>query len=326
MLKNKIEDDNKGFLLPRNSRRNSNNKFLVWQLYSKLNIQEKNELCLKVLQDNLSDQRFLLYGWPVQQLYSKYADKYLPKKSNLRILELGPGDNLMTSALWMLEKRVSKITLLDKYQGRYIHSADYHKNLIDLIKTIKFLPRDNFNNYYPFDETDINRLEATIRINRKNKIELDTNRIIYQTIDDFSQIPFDNNSFDYIYSHATLEHHENPDLSIKEMFRVLNPGGLMVHQIDMRDHRYFEKDPYRFLEISTEEWKLENGKYIYPLNQWRYPHYKNSFKSNGFLIIEECKSRREEEKTKGIKFASEFALLPRDELLITGITFILRKP
>lgn len=313
-------------LLLGKSVKNSDNSSVILQMYTNLTIEEKNEFCIKILQHNLSDQRFLLYGWPVQKLYSKYATKYMENKRDLKILEIGPGDNLMTSALWILEKRVSKITLLDKYQGCYIFSAEYQKNLIDLIKTIKFLPRDGFNNYYPFNELDINRLGNTVKVDKENnKIEIDNNYIDYRTVDDFSQFPFDDNSFDYIYSHAVLEHFENPDLCIGEMYRTLIPGGFMVHQIDMRDHRYFEKDPYRFLEIPKRDWKFGDGKFKYPLNQWRYSDYKASFLSKGFKIVEELKIRREEKKAKDINFAPEFASLQRDELMITGITFILKK-
>ena len=140
-------------LLSGKSLKNSDSNSVIFQMYKKLSIEQKNEFFINILQHNLSDQRFLLYGWPVQQLYSKYATKYIKNKSDLKILEVGPGDNLMTSALWILEKRVSKITLLDKYQSSYFLSAKYHKGLIDLIKSIKFLPREGFNNYYPFDES-----------------------------------------------------------------------------------------------------------------------------------------------------------------------------
>lgn len=46
------------------------------------------------------------------------------------------------------------------------------------------------------------------------------------------------NSIDYIFSHAVLEHIRLAELKpmIKEMYRVLVPGGVMSHNIDYKDH------------------------------------------------------------------------------------------
>ena len=294
----------------------------IWDLYKSLSPEGKNDFCLEVMQQNLGDQRFLLYGWPVQRLYSRYADEFLPDCPDLSILELGPGDNLMTTALWMLEKRVGKVTMLDKFKGRYVDSASYHKNLFELVRTIKLLPRDGFNNFYPFDGSGIDRLESAIQLKSDGTVEFDRERIDYRIIDDFSMFPFNDSSFDYIYSHAALEHYEDPGGAVAEMFRTLAPGGLMVHQIDMRDHRDFN-DPYRFLEIPSSEWGF--GDLAHSVNQWRSVHYREAFLSKGFSILSECRVRREPEKAVGVNLAPEFREIPMDELLITGMVFVLRK-
>jgi ubiquinone/menaquinone biosynthesis C-methylase UbiE len=53
----------------------------------------------------------------------------------------------------------------------------------------------------------INDLEATIRL------------------EDANHLPFDGNQFDYAYSWGVLHHSPNLETSIKELFRVLKPGG-----------------------------------------------------------------------------------------------------
>ena len=44
---------------------------------------------------------------------------------------------------------------------------------------------------------------------------------------DAQDMPFDDSSFDFVYSWATLEHVENPDLAFKEIDRVTRPSGVI---------------------------------------------------------------------------------------------------
>ncbi len=43
--------------------------------------------------------------------------------------------------------------------------------------------------------------------------------------EDATRLPFEDNSFDYVYSWGVLHHSPNIDVSFKELFRVLKPGG-----------------------------------------------------------------------------------------------------
>jgi ubiquinone/menaquinone biosynthesis C-methylase UbiE len=52
--------------------------------------------------------------------------------------------------------------------------------------------------------------------------------IVYQA--DARHLPFEGASFDYIYSHGVLHHSDEPEKIVREMFRVLRPGGrINVH-------------------------------------------------------------------------------------------------
>jgi SAM-dependent methyltransferase len=42
---------------------------------------------------------------------------------------------------------------------------------------------------------------------------------------DMRHLPFEDETFDYIYSHGVLHHSDDPQMVISEMFRVLRPGG-----------------------------------------------------------------------------------------------------
>lgn len=44
-------------------------------------------------------------------------------------------------------------------------------------------------------------------------------------LEDANHLPFDDNYFDYVWSWGVLHHSPNLELSIKELFRILKPGG-----------------------------------------------------------------------------------------------------
>lgn len=45
---------------------------------------------------------------------------------------------------------------------------------------------------------------------------------------DILQLPYDNNSFDFVVLDQVLEHVERPWLAVDEIYRVLNPGGISI--------------------------------------------------------------------------------------------------
>jgi SAM-dependent methyltransferase len=295
----------------------------LWRDYQRLNHAQRNDLLTRILREQLQGQKYLLYGWPVQRLYARYAEDFLGKDTPLRILELGPGDNLLCAALWMLDARVESLRLFDKFKGQFMDSAAYHEPLLELIQILRHLPREGFNNHYPFDEETIDTVQQAIDLESPDAIQLDGKRLSFVQGDDFTTFPFQSEQFNYIYSHAALEHYTDPEASMAEMNRVLEMGGLMAHQIDIRDHRYFEKDPFRYLEVSPENWNF--GDLGFPVNQWRAATFRTAFERQGFEVLEACKIRRETEKLKGIALAPEFAALEKEAVAVTGIVFVLRK-
>ncbi|MGB8538260.1 MAG: class I SAM-dependent methyltransferase [Acidobacteriaceae bacterium] len=61
-----------------------------------------------------------------------------------------------------------------------------------------------------------------------NHVELARNRVgnlavVHQA--DARHLPFADESFDYVYSHGVLHHCDEPEQVVREIFRVLRPGG-----------------------------------------------------------------------------------------------------
>lgn len=57
-------------------------------------------------------------------------------------------------------------------------------------------------------------------------------------------LPFPNEQFDLVHSHDMLEHCQNPEQSLREMYRVLKPGGLVLMTFI---NRYAFQDPHYHL-------------------------------------------------------------------------------
>lgn len=77
--------------------------------------------------------------------------------------------------------------------------------------------------------------------------------IDYRSSVSSDSLPFASGTFDLVYSIAALEHVPEPERTVAEIARVLAPGGLAIHEIDLKHHG--SEDPLRFLEFSDEEWR-----------------------------------------------------------------------
>lgn len=72
-----------------------------------------------------------------------------------------------------------------------------------------------------------------------------------------TKLPFSDNSFDYVYSHGVIHHIDQPEAAIRELLRVLRPGG------------HFNVHVYAWLSYFTLYRWLRYGK------RWRM-HIENS--------------------------------------------------
>lgn len=102
--------------------------------------------------------------------------------------------------------------------------------------------------------------------------------------DQIASYAIPNDSIDIIYSCAVLEHVHNLDLCFSEMTRVLKSGGIMNHQVDLRDHIFSQKSLW-FLTMSNRIFRLlfsKTGEYV---NRKRLSYYLQLIKKNNLQIV-----------------------------------------
>jgi ubiquinone/menaquinone biosynthesis C-methylase UbiE len=79
-----------------------------------------------------------------------------------------------------------------------------------------------------------------------------------------SQLPFDDNFFDVVYSKSVIEHFYFPEKLVKEMYRVLKPGGILLTLCpdwEFNYRIYFEDYTHRtpFMQSSLHDIQLIHG-------------------------------------------------------------------
>lgn len=75
-------------------------------------------------------------------------------------------------------------------------------------------------------------------------------------------LPFPDASFDVAYAHQVLQHLREREVALREMLRVLRPGGLLaIRDVDWETAAYWPEDPWidRFVEIHLKTWYRNGG-------------------------------------------------------------------
>ncbi|MEV4312252.1 methyltransferase domain-containing protein [Actinocrispum sp. NPDC049592] len=109
-------------------------------------------------------------------------------------------------------------------------------------------------------------------------------RIEYRTGEPIERPSLPENHFDIIFSAACLEHVADPLAALRTMHRLLKPGGVTTHSIDLRDHRDFS-DPLAFLKHSDRAWRAATSRRLVT-NRWRASDWLAGFEAAGFADIE----------------------------------------
>jgi len=131
----------------------------------------------------------------------------------------------------------------------------------------------------------------------------------------------DDSSVDIIISTSVFEHIDNVEKCIKECQRVLKSGGVMIHQIDIRDHADFE-EPFNYLGYSSWNWRwLRTNSFVYT-NRRRSKDFLDSLRRNKFTILQ---AEEDRQAFGAVKINREFGDYTQDELEVIRLLFVAKK-
>jgi SAM-dependent methyltransferase len=139
-------------------------------------------------------------------------------------------------------------------------------------------------------------------------------------------VPFSDASFDVILSHACFEHFADPALAIREIARLLRPGGVTTHQIDLRDHADFS-NPLMFLRYPDWLWALVMSPRLSPTNRWRASDFVAEFERAGLAVHElHITDRIEVTSEQRRRFSRRFQRSDLADLGVLGVFLVATKP
>ena len=265
--------------------------------------------------------------------YSGVSQEVLRDK---RILEIGPGDNVGV-ALKFLVAGAKQVVCLDKFYSK----RDW-KQQHKIYQTL----REQYQNEERKIFDEVMRLESGIEINPNHLV------YIHGTGIEEAEEVLEPASFDCIISRAVMEHLRDPDLALSVMDRLLLPGGLIIHKIDLRDHEMFSAyghHPLTFLTISPAVYRLMTYDAGEP-NRKLVPCYRRKLAELGYetkifvthIISEEGELLPHKETiVRGVDYTdttlavlnsirprlqAEFRTMSDEDLVVSGIFLVGRKP
>lgn len=262
---------------------------------------------------NLSDQYFsdkLAHACDHLRFFKQYG-----KTEGFKALELGSGwYPVIPMALYLAgaEGIISiDISPLMKPEG-----------ILETIKTyLKWYDAGKLEKLKPYIKTE--RLKDLRNWNLENLSTEDLLRKLHLQllIKDARDTGFKKDFFDLICSNNTYEHIYPEILKsiIKEFQRIVKPGGINSHFIDMSDH-FAHLDQsitiYNYLRYSEKQWKrIDNS--VQPQNRLRLSDYKKMYDNLDITILAEEHRPGSMEDLKIVKLARPFAEYNPDDVVIS---------
>jgi SAM-dependent methyltransferase len=218
-----------------------------------------------------------------------------------RVLELGPGDSLSTAVI-ARARGAERTVLVDAVAAARADLAPY-RALADHL-TAQHLPGPNLNGVSSVDEL-LERCGAT-----------------YLTggLDSLRRLP--DASIDFAFSHAVLEHLRRSefDAHMSELFRIVRPGGVMSHRIDLKDHLGGALNNLRFTDATWESPLFASSGFY--TNRLRASEILQKMSAAGF----DCQTVHEDRWPRPPIARSEltpaFRQLSDDDLCISGLDVV----
>ncbi|HLN74040.1 MAG TPA: methyltransferase domain-containing protein [Prolixibacteraceae bacterium] len=217
-------------------------------------------------------QRCVAYDIGIVDQWIAKLNEYVKddKKSTLNnkvILELGPGSDLGVG-LYLLSKSIKQ----------YI--------AIDVNNLIKDVPEQFYNVFFTYLK-DKHQLDVSFLIEELDKTRNGHNdKLDYIYRKDFDIVSaVGSRKMDLIFSHASFEHFDDVNETIKQVSTVANPGAIIMGLVDLKTHSRWirDKDPNNIYRYSERIYRLFSSSGT--PNRFRPYQYKLAFEKYGWKNI-----------------------------------------
>lgn len=187
-----------------------------------------------------------------------------------RVLECGPGDSLGVGLL-ALAAGASSYCAIDRFPVEFDMASE--RRVFQILLD-------------GMDGESRARVEAAIELLADGYRVRDGRLTYFNSISlEEASRRFAQERFDVIFSNAVLEHVGDLESSLRSMRELLVPGGVMLHDVDLRSHQRFEKHPLHFLEYSPSLWRAMTSNTGEP-NRCRLPAYLAILQHLGFEDVQ----------------------------------------
>jgi SAM-dependent methyltransferase len=271
----------------------------------------------------------------IEQVYEDYVDYGGLREEDVvgtRVLEVGTGDNFGV-AIRFLAAGAAEVSCLDRFVTRRDEIQQRGLNAA-LVTRLSAVERERVADVIASDGS---LAEDTPRLRVQEGVPIEAAERLLGA-----------ERFDLIVSRAVLEHVMSVEASLTVMDRMLVPGGLMLHKVDLRDHGMFTAGgmhPMTFLTVSPTVYRWMTSHTGAP-NRKRVCDYRTTLRGLGYdvqllvthvLGVEEelvphraelrhADASRQLVRTIRPSLAAPFATLTEEDLLVEGVFIIARKP
>lgn len=154
-------------------------------------------------------------------------------------------------------------------------------------------------------------------------LELCNSQYMTNGIESWRSIASD--SVDFVFSQAVIEHVRRYEFidTQRECFRVVKPGGVVSHRVDLKDHLGGGLNNLRFSERLWESALFSKSGFY--TNRIQYSEMMQMFEEAGFVVIPKEVRRWNDLPIKRSKLAVEFRDLQENELNICGFDVLLKR-
>jgi len=290
--------------------------------FSQYDGMEYNLAFSELLKRGEKHQGSIIYDFSIFRRYSRIINRFLDKVPETT-LQIGPGGSLGCEVLFTM-MGVKRAYTLDPYPLLGFDIDVFMGALQSLFHILSFIRLVAGLEKLPLIPEYQSQGTGEYRIG-ENMVKHFDNRT-------FEKTGFQAEDVEFLFSHATFEHVRSPMDCIREIHRVLSPGGVTAHCIDLRDHRDFER-PLDFLRYSWEEWEDVMQEYCKSvphgyMNRWRASEYIAAFKEAGFEILEARAEMRLDEavlESQVRSFDRKYLSFSKDDLAVATLFIVARK-